>query len=271
MRFLSFFLACFVVVGLSFHSTDAEAKKFRSKSIGKSYQTAPKQPTATPSKATKSPAKKSSMKGLLGGLLAGGLLASLFMGGAFEGLQFADIIIIAAVLFGVMWFVRRQKQMAFQQAGGQQQQNLFNPPGFDTANSGSSDSHWGANNEVPFNLPTGFNVDAFLEGSKGHYKTIQQAWNENDLVKIREYVSDEIYAAMAKERAELTVAPQVEVLYLNAQLVRADQQLGQSELSILFTGQYKDHSEAIDEPIHEIWHLEKQGDNWIIVGIENND
>ncbi|MCV5388436.1 hypothetical protein R7E42_25305, partial [Vibrio sp. Vb1337] len=79
----------------------AEAKKFGGgKSFGKSYKTAPapkqqQQNTNTIGKeqTTKSSSKKGLMGGLLGGLLAGGLLAA-FFGGAFEGIQFMDILII---------------------------------------------------------------------------------------------------------------------------------------------------------------------------------
>lgn len=91
----------------------AEAKKFGgSKSFGKSYKTAPapkqqQQNTNTVGKdqTTKSSSKKGLMGGLLGGLLAGGLLAA-FFGGAFEGIQFMDILIIGLIAFVIFKLMR---------------------------------------------------------------------------------------------------------------------------------------------------------------------
>lgn len=93
----------------------AEAKKFGGgKSFGKSYKTAPapkqKQQnnnTIGKDQATKSPSssKKGLMGGLLGGLLAGGLLAA-FFGGAFEGIQFMDILIMGLIAFVIFKFMK---------------------------------------------------------------------------------------------------------------------------------------------------------------------
>ncbi len=91
----------------------AEAKKFGGgKSFGKSYKTAPapkqqQQNTNTIGKeqTTKSSSKKGLMGGLLGGLLAGGLLA-VFFGGAFEGIQFMDILIIGLIAFIIFKLMR---------------------------------------------------------------------------------------------------------------------------------------------------------------------
>ncbi len=93
----------------------AEAKKFGGgKSFGKSYKTAPapkqqQQNTNTVGKdqttKTQSSSKKGLMGGLLGGLLAGGLLAA-FFGGAFEGIQFMDILIIGLIAFVIFKLMR---------------------------------------------------------------------------------------------------------------------------------------------------------------------
>lgn len=52
-----------------------------------------------------SSAKKGLMGGLLGGLLAGGLLAA-FFGGAFEGIQFMDILIMGLIAFVIFKLMR---------------------------------------------------------------------------------------------------------------------------------------------------------------------
>ena len=55
--------------------------------------------------------------GPLAGLAAGGLLAALFMGGAFEGINMMDVLMLAALMAAVFFVVRmlrkpRQEQSA---------------------------------------------------------------------------------------------------------------------------------------------------------------
>ena len=99
MRKLFSFLTIFsLIFSISLFSENAEARKFGgSKSFGRSYKTAPAQPTQTTNTANPSvnkqtqPNKSGLMGGLLGGLLAGGLFAWLMGSGAFDGLQIFDM------------------------------------------------------------------------------------------------------------------------------------------------------------------------------------
>ena len=50
-----------------------------------------------------------------------------------------------------------------------------------------------ADSDVPFRLPPGFDMNSFLSGARDHYRTLQEAWNKNDLEKVREYVSPELF------------------------------------------------------------------------------
>lgn len=261
-----------------------EAKKFGgSKSIGKSHQTAPAQPAATTTAPAKAPAttgKKGMMGGMLGGLLAGGLLAALFMGEGFENIQFMDILIIALVAFVLFKIIRTlmaskttaQQRPAYAGAG-QANPNLQRQQAEQTgfANGGSSGFAQAAS-DVPFNLPAGFDLPAFLEGSRSHYKTLQQAWNENDLSKIQEYVSIELYNELSSQRRELVGDQHTEVMFMDAELVRATHNASLAEVSVKFSGRYRDTVEGIEEDIKEVWHLERNvtqaNSPWLIVGIE---
>lgn len=280
-----------LMVALS--SDYAEAKRFGgSKKLGKSYKTAPTQPKSTDSKSTqtqtsptKTSGKKGLMGGLLGGLLAGGLLAALFAGGAFEGLQMMDILIIAAIafiLFKIFKSMRSaravnghqgQQQPAYAAASAQPQQEP-QPAAFRQAESSAQGGFGAAADEVPFNLPAGFDINGFLSGARNHYRTLQEAWNSNDLDKMREYLSPELFDEMVKERAGLSGEQHTEVMFVDAELVRADQQFGTAELSVKFTGRYRDQVENVEEDITDIWHLSRDlnGDNapWLIVGIDNS-
>ncbi|MBU2898007.1 Tim44 domain-containing protein [Vibrio hepatarius] len=268
----------------------AEAKKFGGgKSFGKSYKTAPapkQQNTNTLGKdqATKSPSssKKGLMGGLLGGLLAGGLLAA-FFGGAFEGIQFMDILImglVAFVIFKLMKGFLGAKQGSINQ---HKQQPAFggSAPKFEQPNvhnfeqqpqTATQGGGFGATNDVPNNFPPGFDQSAFINGAREHYRVLQGAWNHNQLETIQEYVSLSLFADLQQERAKLEVEQHTDVMYVDAEIVRADHDANKAQLSIQFSGRYRDTVENVEENIEDIWHLERdlttENAPWLIVGIQ---
>lgn len=222
-----------LILTVSFVSPHAEAKKFGGgKSFGKSFKTAPvkkQQPQQTdtlkqqqqPGAKQAGSSKKGLMGGLLGGLLAGGLLAA-FFGGAFDGIQFMDILIIgliAFVIFKLFKAMRGTKStpMGHREAyagNSPQQQAQRNQAQF--RQQANAETYVSTDSEVPFNLPPGFNMNAFLNGSREHYRIIQGAWNHNELGKIREYVSPALFEDLAAERSKLDGEQHTEVMYVDA-------------------------------------------------------
>ncbi|MBS9862962.1 Tim44 domain-containing protein [Vibrio alginolyticus] len=269
----------------------AEAKKFGgSKSFGKSYKTAPapkqqQQNTNTVGKdqTTKSSSKKGLMGGLLGGLLAGGLLAA-FFGGAFEGIQFMDILIIGLIAFVIFKLMRgmlgakqgsmnqHRQQPAF---GGNaskfEQPNMQNFEQQPNTNNGGFGG-FGAQTDVPHNYPPGFDQAAFINGSREHYRILQGAWNHNQLETIEEYVSPSLFEDLKAERAKLDGEQHTDVMYVDAEIVRADYDANKAQLSLQFSGRYRDTVEGAEEEIEDIWHLERDltapNAPWLIVGIQ---
>ncbi|HHF3043661.1 TPA: Tim44 domain-containing protein [Vibrio diabolicus] len=269
----------------------AEAKKFGgSKSFGKSYKTAPapkqqQQNTNTVGKdqTAKSSSKKGLMGGLLGGLLAGGLLAA-FFGGAFEGIQFMDILIIGLIAFVIFKFMRgmlgakqgsmnqHRQQPAF---GGNaskfEQPNMQNFEQQPNTNNGGFGG-FGAQTDVPHNYPPGFDQAAFINGSREHYRILQGAWNHNQLETIEEYVSPSLFEDLKAERAKLDGDQHTDVMYVDAEIVRADYDANKAQLSLQFSGRYRDTVEGVEEEIEDIWHLERDltvpNAPWLIVGIQ---
>ncbi len=298
-RFFSVFALMFLMV---FSAPDATAKKFGGgKSFGKSYKTAPApkaQPTNTSSlNKSNSPAsasKKGLMGGLLGGLLAGGLLAALFGSGAFEGFQFMDFIIIAViafVIFKIFKMIAAKKGTLHQNnhqayAGGAKKEYFHEKPqdnnasfretafnGKDAQNGFSQSSGFaGASSDVPFNFPPNFDSAAFVNGAREHYRVLQEAWNHNHLEKIQEYVTSELYNDLMNERRELDGEQHTEVMFVDAEIVRADHDAYKAQVSVKFSGRYRDTKEALEENITDIWHLERDltqaNAPWLIVGIE---
>ncbi|WP_116474295.1 Tim44 domain-containing protein [Zobellella maritima] len=277
-KFLALFTLIFAV-SISTTSFTAEAKKFgSSRSVGKSFKTAPSQPTKQTTNTasngqTQQPKKSGLMGGLLGGLLAGGMLAWLLGSGAFEGFQIMDFLMIALaafVIFRIIKALRQSKAPAPRAAYNGPQQ--FEAPA--AAPQAASAGTGFAASDVPFNLPAGFDMHAFLQGARDHYRTLQQAWNINDLEKVREYVSPELFAELSQERATLTGEQHTEVMFVDAELVRADHTSYQAQVSVKFSGRYRDSQEALEQDIHEIWHLERDltqaNAPWLVVGLEEN-
>ncbi|MBA5761796.1 Tim44 domain-containing protein [Vibrio sp. 404] len=270
----------------------AEAKRFGGgKSFGKSFKTAPapkqqQQNTNSIGKdqtTKKASSKKGLMGGILGGLLAGGLLAA-FFGGAFEGIQFMDILImglIAFVIFKLMRGMLGAKQGSMNQQrqqhayGGSapkfEQPNVHNFEQPQNVNQGGFGG-FGAQTDVPHNYPPGFDQAAFVNGAREHYRILQGAWNHNQLETIEEYVSPSLFADLKEERAKLEGDQHTDVMYVDAEIVRADHDASKAQLSLQFSGRYRDSVEGVEEDIADIWHLERDltvaNAPWLIVGIQ---
>lgn len=302
MRKLFTFFGIFMVsLSLTLAAVDANAAKFGgSRSLGKSYRTAPARqaepanafkPNAAPNNpATANQPKRGlfggMMGGMLGGLLAGGLLSWMLGNGAFQGLQFMDILLFAGlafVAFKVFGYLRQNKAPRGVQSGPTYAaQGPFSMPApTDTAtaqtyqspaSSTTTSATGNGFSDVPLDLPPGFDLPAFLSGSRDHYRTLQLAWNQNDLAKIQEYVSPELYNALVEERKLHPGEQHTEVMFVDAELVRAEHNASWAQVSVRFSGRYRDSHEGAEEPINEIWHLERdltrQGAPWFIVGIE---
>ncbi len=285
-KFFTLFGVAIVSVTLALHSPYADAAKFGGKrSFGKSYRTAPaqqaqpvgnKQPAATPATAG---AKKGMMGGLLGGLLAGGLLAWMFGSGAFEGLQIMDMLIMAGVAFLLFRLFRSFMQQRASAMGHQTPAAAsgVSPSSYQAFESASSSPNNAASGfatvqDVPFNLPPGFELQPFLNGARDHFRTLQEAWNQNDLAKIQEYVSPELYNELVAERKQYPGEQHTEVMFVDAEMVRADQDGRTAQISIRFQGRYRDTVENVEEQIDEVWHLERNltqsNAPWFIVGIQ---
>jgi predicted lipid-binding transport protein (Tim44 family) len=280
---ITLFTALFMMFAMV---SEADAKRFGGGGFGKSFKTSPfAAKKATPAKNTQQKQagqKKSGMMGgLMGGLLAGGIFAALLGSGAFEDIQVMDMIIIALLAFVAFKLFKgfmssRQQTQPRMAANGNnpQQQNFEIPRDTDEVqNKTQATQATGFNhNEVPFNLPEGFDQQGFIDGALSHYRTVQESWNKGEVETIEEYVSPELYTALSEQRAKLVDPPQTEIIDLNAEIVRADQAGNSAEISILFRGTCKDELEKSQDGIFDIWHLQRdlntENADWVIVGIE---
>jgi len=280
---ITLFTALFMMFAMV---SEADAKRFGGGGFGKTFKTSPfASKKATPAKnaqQNQTGKKKSGMMGgLMGGLLAGGIFAALLGSGAFEDIQVMDMIIMALLAFAAFKLFkgfmssRQQVQPRMAANGNNQQQQNFEVPhtADEVKNQIQATQATGFNHDdVPFNLPEGFDQQGFIDGALSHYRTVQDSWNKGEVETIEEYVSPELFTALSEQRAKLVDPPQTEIIELNAEIVRADQAGNSAEISILFRGTCKDELEKSQDGIFDIWHLQRdlstENADWVIVGIE---
>ncbi len=292
----------------------AEAKRFGggssfgfSKSVApKSFNTAPKAaPRSASTAGTRSatPAR-AGMMGVMGGLLAGGLLASLFMGEGFQGIQIMDILLMGLVAFGLMKlfsFYMRQKQGQTQSAYSSEYQQGHSrqaettdastyqrqaTPETPAYNPNASDSIFGSDLQSGMGqgvsddahhlaeAPTWFNAEEFVEGAKGHFASLQKAWDDANLAEVESYCSPELFAALQQEMAGMQAGDNHTVIdTLDAQL--ADMAIDGEYFiaSIRFTGFIQEDVAQGAHAFNEIWHIRRLANDegtWQVAGIQQN-
>ncbi len=289
-----------VFLSFTFMTPEADAgKRFGGGStIGKSFfsskkSTAPATAPAAGSSTTQQKAatntpgatapKKSGMGGMLGGLLAGGLLAALFMGGAFDGMQMMDFLLIGLLAFAaykLFAMFRRQNAPAYAGAGaapasaGQYAETTTEAP---MARSSESQSEFTPGAGFGAGLaaseivtPQWFNRDAFVAGAQQHFSHLQKCWDEQNWEEIRSYVSPELFTELQAERAK-EGAQRTEVVSVMAELASFIDNKDHVVASINFYGWLKEDSDQTTE-FNEVWHLMRdmsvENADWVIVGIE---
>ncbi len=82
-------------------------------------------------------------------------------------------------------------------------------------------------------------ITAFINGSREHYRTLQGAWNHNELNTIEEYVFQASFEDLKAERDKLG-EQHTDVMYVDAEIVRADHDGSKAQLSLQFSGRYRD-------------------------------
>lgn len=268
-----------LVLGLAMVPDVAEAKRLGGgSSFGKSYTT-PKKVAPAPSReqtaaktgtTTNTATRSRGFGGLMGGLLAGGLLAALFMGGAFEGIQLMDIVLIGLigfVLFKLFAGRKPQREPAYAMPGGTMARQQPEPAparfGGPVGNPGLASAR--------LTLPEWFNEKAFVDGAQQHFIHLQKAWDTQDWSEIRDYMSDEMFEALQRERAKLPAEQHTAVESVMAELVNFMDEGDHVVASVHFYGWIAESGQPLSE-FSEIWHLHRdmQVDNadWKIVGID---
>jgi len=252
----------------------AEAKRFGGgSSFGKSFNKRSAAPAprmsqkkqATPSKQG---ASRGGMMGMLGGLALGGLLGAMFFGGAFDGINFFDIFIIGAIIFGFIWFMRRKMQAnpePYAYAGQQpnQQNNPTQPDLFTSSEAAPQVSgHM---------LRPDIDEAHFIPAAKGIFIRMQAAWDKKDIQDIRSFctseIADKIEADMQALGKEQT---RTEVGMLEASIIDTWVESDDEWAAIQFHAMLKEETLTnTAQPIES--HAHEMNETWIFRHAPNND
>ncbi|HLA74359.1 MAG TPA: Tim44-like domain-containing protein [Gammaproteobacteria bacterium] len=235
--------------------------------------------------------QRGGLMGMLGGLALGGLLGALFFGGAFEHLNFMDILIFGLIAFLLYkLFARKRQQSAhasYQSAArGTPQAEPVQPShrGFDTdllfkKNTAVNDdspaqTNRGAGANV---IPRDFDTGHFLEGAKLAYRRLQQAWDEGELADVRQFTTDKVFAEIQDQFRARQGINRTDILKLNAELLEVNEVGTNTEASVLFDVIMREidadsTDDARAEQVREIWHfirpLNSKTPTWYLDGIQ---
>ncbi|GAA5236706.1 Tim44 domain-containing protein [Verticiella sediminum] len=230
--------------------------------------------------------------GIAAGLGLAALLSHLGLGAAFAEFM-ASLLLIALVAFAVIFLVRRlmggARRTAMQGAGQatpmQRQTAQPEAPASLSRRAGvmQSTAHTpqahpavaatAAPATVPadgnWHIPAGFDTQQFLQNAKQHFIALQSAWDRNDLVEMREYMTDQMVEALRAPLAERTPGGKTEVMLLNAEMLGIENIEQGNLASVRFSGMLKDDSGPEAYRFEEVWNFLKPAQGgWVLAGIQ---
>jgi len=232
--------------------------------------------------------------GPLAGLAAGGLLAAMIFGDGFEGLQLFDILLFALIAFILFQFFKRRSSANAplpQQSQYQQRENAQNPyqqahtqareaaPQQEAYNPNASGSIFGSalgqdasQGEHTDAAPEWFDANEFIGGAKGHFVSVQKAWDALDLSEIQAYCTPELYEALQGEIAQIEQGANVTIVEdLEAEVADMTNDGDYFIVSVRFSGFIKEEQFGDGHAFNENWyirHLANNEGDWQIAGIQ---
>ncbi len=228
-------------------------------------------------------AQKGGIAGMLGMLAIGGLMGALFFGGAFENINFMDILIFGLIAF-VLFKIFSSRAKAGQQnrpaaAGGYGDMEVEadqNPnQQRDNAGAAFGGGHAEQTGEdgldaLRTGVDKGFDADNFIDGAKGCFQRLQRAWSEGDMADIRQFTSDHVFVEIQDRHQQRDGKSEIEILSLEAELLSAHNLGSKQEASVLFEAELMEDGERVR--VEEVWHFTRPSNStqptWFLDGIQ---
>jgi len=243
------------------------------------------QPAApAPAPVAPAPSRFGGMGGILGGLAAGlgiGYLLSHFGLGEAASSLITGLLIAMLAGFAIMFVIRRllpaisgtgqrSNVPSSGMARASLDQNLRQEPAFTPA----ANAFAGVGSEPEAfrsTMPPGFDERAFLENAKQYFVTLQKAWDQGDLVALREFTTPEMFATIQQDLAgRVDSANQTDVVTINARLLGIETADAHYFCSVQFSGMICEQPGAPATDFSEIWNLSKPVEGpggWVLAGI----
>jgi len=213
--------------------------------------------------------------GIAAGLGIAALLSHLGLGGAFLEMM-SSLVLIALLVFGVMFIVRRLRGAPASSAqgagaGGNTLRSAGSPSGaWNRPAAPSAGPAPVAPVDEKWFIPADFDTQAFLANAKSQFAAIQALWDSGDVDGLGEYLTDDLIAEfrpqiVAREgKAETT-----EVVLLNAELLGIEAVAGGHLASVRYSGMLREAKGAEAFRFEEVWNLYKaENAGWLLAGIQ---
>lgn len=224
------------------------------------------------------------LAGIAAGLGIAALLSSLGLGGAL--LEFlSSAILIGAVIFGVMFIVRRLRggaaRPATQSATNNNHMRATTPeqhPEWPAASGAQAAATAAAPEPVAaaepvdtsWFIPADFDTPSFLANAKERFVAIQGLWDKGDPVALQEFLTDDLLKEATPQILEREGDNQTtEVLLLNAELLGIEKVADGYLASVRYSGMLREERDADAFRFEEVWNLYKQDNaGWLVAGIQ---
>jgi predicted lipid-binding transport protein (Tim44 family) len=238
-------------------------------------------------------AQRGGLWGMLGGLALGGIIGALLFGGAFEGIKLFDILLFAGVAFLLYYlFAVRRRGSAMAAAAPQDipgpteeaYQRVSAPQptsrSFDTDLLFGSKAAPASSAGTVHEVPAGFDREHFMEGAKGAYRRLQDAWDKGDLADIRQFTTDQVFAEIQDQFQARSGVSRTEIFKLDGELLEAREVGGQMEASVLFDALMREvdsegGEDARPYQVREVWNfvrpVQSARPTWFLDGIQQLD
>jgi predicted lipid-binding transport protein (Tim44 family) len=281
-------LAVLVGLGMSIPDSEAARRLGGGKSFGAQRQATPQQPR--PEKAPQAAPQQqpgaaaapgaaaggSRWLGPVAGLLAGGLLGAMIFGGAFDGIKFMDVLLIALLAFGLFYLFRmmRKPQPPATRPEPLQYAGVGTEPRTEPVVHDTAMNTAAAAAPAARYFPAGFDAEGFAQQARRNFVRLQEANDRADLAALREMMTPQLYAEIeAQIRSRGGEAQQTEVVTLDAQVIEVVTEGDHHIASVRFSGLMKDEPGAQPESFSEVWHLQKPvsgSSGWLMAGIQQD-
>jgi predicted lipid-binding transport protein (Tim44 family) len=195
------------------------------------------------------------------------------------------LIMAVMVVIGIVMRRRaagQQPAMAGAGAGGMQysrlgaQQAPATPRPYNLAMPGSSatEPSEGTATAQATGIPADFDVAGFARNAKVGFIRLQAANDARNLDDIREFTTPEMFAELKMNMDERgNDSQETDVVSINADVLEVAEDASRYVVSVRFTGEVREGTNAPVEAVDEIWHMVKPRDGksgWLLAGIQQS-